>query len=84
MTDTTATHIAELNPSTITVGELVEQGGITYRVTEIHQSIHFNGIDAIYFTWTGSEESDVFRSVVNGQGYAGQIRWDSPYRKVSA
>ncbi len=84
MTSDTTTHITDINPPTLTVGELVEQAGITYQVTEIHQSIHFNGIDAIYFTWTGSDVSDVFRSVVNGRGFAGQIRWERPYRKESA
>ncbi len=78
------THIADVDPTAIAVGDTVEQGGITYRVTDIRMSPVRNGIDAIFFTWTGSEESDVFCSSVNHKGYAGQIRWERPYRKPVA
>ncbi len=74
-----ATHIADLDPSTVTVGDLIDQAGIIYRVTAIHPSPVFNGFGAIDFEWTGAKRSDVFRTTINAGGYTGQIRWHSPY-----
>ncbi len=80
MPESNAIHIKDVDPSTIAEGELVEQGGEIYRVTSIRMSPVRSGIDSIYFEWTGSDQSDVFRSNVNHKGYAGQIRWEMPYR----
>lgn len=79
----TITHITDVDPSAITVGDHVEQGGEVYTVTDITGTTTASGFrpTAIYFRWTGSDESDVFRSVVNARGFHGQIRWERPYRK---
>ena len=57
MTNETATHITDVDAATVAVGDMVEQAGATYRVTEIRRSPYFNGIEAIYYVWTGSQES---------------------------
>ena len=77
----TTKHITEVNSNTIAVGDLVEQSGATYKVTEVRRSQYFNGIEALYYTWTGSQESDTFRSIVYSKGVVGQIRWQMPYYK---
>ena len=84
MTPRPLIHIAQADVATIKVGDLIDQAGITYRVTELRRSPHFNGIEAIYYVWTGSDKSDTFRSIVNSKDHIGQIRWEMPYRKADA
>ncbi len=79
-TAATVLNIVSVDAATVEVGQLVEQSGVTYRVTAVHLSSIRAGVDAIDFVWTGSDASDTFRSMVNGNGWAGQIRWFSPYR----
>jgi hypothetical protein len=76
----TVTNIVCIDSATVEVGDLVEQSGVIYSVTAVHPSPVRAGVGAIDLRWTGANESDVFRSAVNGNGWAGQIRWHSPYR----
>jgi hypothetical protein len=76
----TVTNIVCVDAATVEVGDLVEQSGVIYSVTAVRPSPVRAGVDAICFVWTGSDASDVFCSSVNSNGWAGQIRWERPYR----
>ena len=75
-------HISEVTPEDIRrVGLIIDQGGIEYRVVRWEPSVLAAGCGAAYLLWTGSPESDLFRSVVNRAGGVGQIRWERPVRE---
>ena len=76
-------QIQDLDAKTVEIGDSITQAGVDYTVIDILEGRNGFGrrVDAIYLSWDGCETgmSDTFRSVVNGRGYAGQIRWHAPY-----
>ena len=74
-------HISNVRMSSLQEGHLVEQGGVVYRVVDIHRGeadvvlcIDYMN-DRFYPTGQG-----VFRSYITTRGAVGQIRWHRAHR----
>ena len=76
-------QIQDLDARSVAVGDRIEQAGVGYVVVKIDEGLNGFGrrVDAIYAVWDSciTGKPDTYRTVVDSRGFAGQIRWFSPY-----